>query len=74
MQRRSHRGVRGAEPLKYSPCRHISRIAIVLVNVDLLIKLKESPIFRRKIEQIHLSANWGCAPHQQFPLASPVGI
>ena len=45
----------------------------MVVNAALLIKLKESPFFgKRGSNEVCLSANWGCTPHQKISLASPL--
>ena len=58
---------------KHLVCWHMCQISVVLVNVALLIELKESPKCEQiRLKKVYLLANCGCSPHQQFSLALPV--
>ena len=54
-------------------CWLLCLVSIVLVHVVLLIKLKETPKSGDRLgsNEVFLSANWHCAPHQQFLLLGP---
>ena len=66
-------GAEGFRTPKHLASRQICSASTQLVIVVLL-KNSKKVFFVDKLgsRDVCLSANWGCAPHQQFPLASPL--